>query len=406
MVEQLLPINAQDVRDAEARIKGAVIRTPTNHSRTLSEMTGAEVYLKFEIFQFTAAYKERGALNRLLALPKETKGVIAASAGNHAQGISYHAGRLNIPATIVMPIGTPFNKVKRTEELGANVVLTGADFEEATKAAYALAEKENLTFIHPFDDPLVMAGQGTVGLEMLEDVPNLETLIVPIGGGGLISGIATIAKDINPNIRIVGVQTEAFPAMKETIDGTSLAGSNISIAEGIAVNQPGERTRHVVKQLVDDIVTVSERQIEAAIVTIMEIEKVIVEGAGAISLGAVMQHPEVFKGQKVGMVLSGGNIDSRMLANAILRGMARDGRLARLRITMMDQPGALARVTQIVADVGTNIIEMRHHREFGALSLKQTEMELVIEAKDQDHAQALVHALEDANFKVDFAKTV
>ncbi len=406
MSEQILPICAQDVYQAAGNIKGAVVRTPTNRSITLSEITGADVHLKFEIFQFTAAYKERGALNRLLSLPEGTKGVIAASAGNHAQGISYHAGRLGIKATIVMPIGTPFNKVKRTEELGAHVVLTGTDFEEATQAALELADRESLTFIHPFDDPLVMAGQGTVGLEMLEDVPDLETLIVPIGGGGLISGIATIAKAINPNIRIVGVQTEAFPAMKETIDGTSLAGSNISIAEGIAVNQPGKTTRRVVKKLVDEIVTVSERQIEAAIITIMEIEKVIVEGAGAISFGAIMQHPEVFRGQKVGMVLSGGNIDSRMLANAILRGMARDGRLARLRITMMDQPGALALVTEIVAKIGTNIIEMRHQREFGALSLKQTEMELVIEAKDQAHAQALVHALEAADFKVDYAKTV
>jgi len=404
--EQTLPISADDVRQAEANIKDAVVRTPTNRSITLSEITGADVYLKFEIFQFTAAYKERGALNRLLSLPKGTKGVIAASAGNHAQGISYHAGRLGIPATIVMPEGTPFNKVKRTEELGAHVVLTGADFEEATKAAYALADEENLTFIHPFDDPLVMAGQGTVGLEMLEDVPDLDTLVVPIGGGGLISGVATVAKAINPDIRIIGVQTEAFPAMKETVEGTRLAGDNISIAEGIAVNAPGERTRGVVKALVDEIVTVPEREIEAAIVAIMEIEKVVVEGAGGIGLAAVMAHPELFAGRKVGIVLSGGNIDSRMLANAILRGMARDGRLARLRITMLDQPGALAMVTDIVANVGTNIIEMRHHREFGALSLKQTEMELVIEAKDQHHAQALVHALEAADFKVDYAKTV
>ena len=251
-----------------------------------------------------------------------------------------------------------------------------------------------------------MAGQGTVGLEMLEDIPDLDTLVVPIGGGGLISGVATIAKHINPNIRIVGVQTEAFPAMKETIDGTSLAGDNISIAEGIAVNNPGEKTRHVVKKLVDEIVTVSERKIEAAIVTIMEIEKVIVEGAGAISFGALMQHPEKFRGHKVGIILSGGNIDSRMLASAIMRGMARDGRLARLRITMMDQPGALAKVTEVVAEVGANVIEMRHHREFGAISLKQTEMELVIEAKDQEHAQRLVNALEAAGFEVDYAKTV
>ncbi|WP_262695389.1 threonine ammonia-lyase [Kordiimonas aquimaris] len=401
-----LPINANDVRQAANSIAGAVVRTPLNKSITLSSITGAECFLKFEIFQFTAAYKERGALNRLLALPKGTKGVIAASAGNHAQGISYHAGRLGIPATIVMPEGTPFNKVKRTEELGARVVLTGADFEAATQAAYEMAEAEHLTYVHPFDDPLVMAGQGTVGLEMMDDQPDLETLVVPIGGGGLISGIATIAKAINPNIRIVGVQTEAFPAMKERMDGSKLAGDNISIAEGIAVNKPGERTQQVVKELVDDIVTVSERQIEKAIVTIMEIEKVVVEGAGAISLAAVMQYPEMFKGQKVGMVLSGGNIDSRMLASAIMRGMARDGRLARLRITMMDQSGALARVTRIVADIGTNVLEVRHQREFGAISLKQTEMELVVEAKDKEHAMRLVHALEAADFKVEYALTV
>lgn len=399
-------VTAADVYSAATAIEDAVIRTPLNLSRTLSSITGAECYLKFEIFQFTAAYKERGALNRLLALPKGTKGVIAASAGNHAQGISYHSGRLDIPATIVMPEGTPFNKVKRTEELGARVVLTGADFEAATQAAYEMAEHENLTYVHPFDDPLVMAGQGTVGLEMLEDQPDLETLVVPIGGGGLISGIATIAKHIKPNIRIVGVQTEAFPAMKEKMDGTHLAGDNISIAEGIAVNKPGERTEQVVKALVDEIVTVSERQIEKALVTLMEIEKVIVEGAGAISLAAVMQYPEKFKDQKVGMVLSGGNIDSRMLASAIMRGMARDGRLARLRITMMDQPGALAKVTELVAAVGTNIIEMRHQREFGAISLKQTEMELVIEAKDKEHAMRLVHALEEEDFKVEYALTV
>lgn len=401
-----LPICADDVYAAEKSINDAVVRTPLNRSITLSAITGADCYLKFEIFQFTAAYKERGALNRLLSLPKDTKGVIAASAGNHAQGISYHAGRLGIPATIVMPEGTPFNKVKRTEELGARVVLTGADFEAATHAAYALADEENLTYVHPFDDPLVMAGQGTVGLEMMEDEPGLDTLVVPIGGGGLISGIATIAKHINPSIRIVGVQTEAFPAMKERVDGTQLAGDNISIAEGIAVNKPGDRTQLVVERLVDEIVTVSERQIEKALVTLMEIEKVIVEGAGAISLAAVMQYPDMFKGDKVGMVLSGGNIDSRMLASAIMRGMARDGRLGRLRITMMDQPGALAKVTDIVAKIGTNIIEMRHHREFGAISLKQTEMELVIEAKDEEHAQSLVTALEAEGFKVDYAKTV
>ncbi len=406
MGTQTLAITPQDVLDAAAAIKGAVNRTPTNMSRTLSNITGTECYLKFEIFQFTAAYKERGALNRLLTLDKNAKGVIAASAGNHAQGLSYHASRLGIPATIVMPEGTPFNKVKRTEELGARVVLTGKTFELATKAAYELAEKEGLTFVHPFDDAEVMAGQGTVGLEMLEDVPDLDTLIVPIGGGGLISGIATIAKHINPNIRIVGVQTEAFPSMKETVEDISLGGSHITIAEGIAVKTPGTNTREVVADLVDEILIVPENRIEAAIVMMMEVEKVVVEGAGAISLAALLQYPGRFHGQKIGMVLTGGNIDSRLLATAIMRGMARDGRLSRLRITMMDQPGMLAKVTQVVANVGANVQEVRHQREFGAVSLKLTEMELVVETKDRAHADQLVTALEEAGFKVDSAKTV
>ncbi|WP_374764637.1 threonine ammonia-lyase [Yunchengibacter salinarum] len=401
-----LPINADDVKAAAGSIQGAVKRTPTTQSTTLSEITGADIYLKFEIFQFTAAYKERGALNKLLSLPADTSGVVAMSAGNHAQGISYHAARLGIPATIVMPEGTPFNKVKRTEELGARVVLAGANIEDATKAALDLAEQENLTFVHPFDDPMVMAGQGTVGLEMLADVPDLDTLVVPIGGGGLISGIATIAKAINPDIRIVGVQTEAFPSMKEAIEGTSLHGSHITIAEGIAVANPGQNTRKVVKALVDEILVVPESRIEAAIVMLMEIEKVVVEGAGAIGLAAVMTYPERFRGRKVGTVLCGGNIDSRLLASAIMRGMARDGRLSRLRITMLDQPGNLAKVTDVVARVGANVIEVKHQREFGAISLKMTEMELVVETKDREHADRLVTVLEEEGFQVSLAKTV
>ena len=399
-------VNPVDVRKAAEKIKGAVSRTPMTLSRTLSEITGAECYLKFEIFQFTAAYKERGALNRLLAIKDETNGIIAMSAGNHAQGVSYHAGRLDIPATIVMPEGTPFNKVKRTEELGANVVLKGSTLEEATAAALKLADEQSLTFVHPFDDPLVIAGQGTVALEMLEDVPDLDTLVVPIGGGGLISGMATIAKDINPAIKVVGVQTEAFPSMKEAMDGSDLEGSNITIAEGIAVKTPGTKTQEIVKNLVDDILVVSERRIESALVLMMEVEKVVVEGAAAISLAALMQYPEKFKGKKVGIVLTGGNIDSRLLASAIMRGMARDGRLSRLRISMVDVPGSLAMVTEVVARVGTNVIEVKHQREFGALSLKQTEMELVVESKDKAHADELLKGLEAEGFTVEFAQTV
>lgn len=395
-----------DVRQAAKNIEGSVSRTPMTMSRTLSDITGAECYLKFEIFQFTAAYKERGALNRLLAIKDETNGIIAMSAGNHAQGVSYHAGRLGIPATIVMPEGTPFNKVKRTEELGAEVVLTGTTLEESTAAALHLAKTKALTFVHPFDDPLVIAGQGTVGLEMLEDVPDLDILVVPIGGGGLISGMATIAKDINPGIKIIGLQTEAFPSMKEAMDGSNLEGSNITIAEGIAVKTPGTKTQEIVKGLVDDILVISERRIESALVLMMEVEKVVIEGAAAISLAALLEYPEKFKGKKVGIVLTGGNIDSRLLASAIMRGMARDGRLSRLRISMVDVPGSLAKVTEVVAKVGNNIIEMRHQREFGALSLKQTEMELVVESKDKDHANRLLNALEKEGFTVSFAQTV
>ena len=400
-----LAITADDVREAAKNIEGAVVRTPLNYSRTLSEITGADVWLKFEIFQFTAAYKERGALNKLLSLDAP-KGVIAMSAGNHAQGLSYHAGRLGIPATIVMPNGTPFNKVKRTEELGARVILAGNTLEEALAAANKEAEAHDLTLVHPFDDPRIIAGQGTVGLEMMTDMADFDILIVPVGGGGLIGGMATIAKAINPNIRIIGVQTEAYPSMREAVTGEKLGGSRITIAEGIAVMVPGSKTQQIVKAHVDEILIVPEHRIEAALVLMMEVEKVVIEGAAAISLAAMMHHPTLFQGKKVGMVLTGGNIDSRMLANAIMRGMARDGRLSRLRISMPDTPGSLAAVTSIVSKVGANVIEMRHQREFGALSLKMTEMELVVETKDQDHARVLLAALEEAHFVVDMAKTV
>lgn len=404
--EPTAALTANDISLAASNIAGAVNRTPITYSRTLSEITGADVYLKFEIFQFTAAYKERGALNKLLSLPRDTKGVIAMSAGNHAQGLSYHGSRLGMPVTIVMPKGTPFNKVKRTEQLGARVLLRGQTLEEATAAALELADAKGYEFVHPFDDPLIMAGQGTVALEMLEDIPDLEMLVAPIGGGGLISGMATIAKDINPAIEIVGLQTESFPAMKETVDRQTYGGSPLTIAEGIAVGTPGMVTRQIVKELVDDILLVPESQIETALVLMMEVEKVVVEGAGAISLAALMANPHRFAGKKVGIVLTGGNVDNRMLASTIMRAMSRDGRLNRLRITMPDTPGALAEVTHIVSEVGANVIEVRHQREFGALSIKMTEMELVVETKDREHSQQLIDQLEAAGYDVQNARTV
>lgn len=403
-----LPISYKDITEAAKRIKGAVSYTPATHSKTLSAITGANIFMKFEIFQYTAAYKERGALNRLLTLSDEEKknGVIAMSAGNHAQGVSYHAHRLGIPATIVMPKGTPFNKIKRTEELGARVILKGATLGEASEAAKELADTEGLFFLHPFDDPIVMAGQGTVGLEFMQQVPELDIIIVPIGGGGLISGIATAAKHIKPGIKIIGVQSESYPSMVATLNGETIIEGDHTIAEGIAVKYPGMLTREVVRELVDDILIVPESRIEEAIILMMEIEKVIIEGAAATGLAALMEYPSQFKGKNVGLVLTGGNIDSRILSTCIMRGLNRDGRIARLRITLPDQPGSLASVSNVVAEHGANVMEVKHSREYGAVSLKYTELEVVVETKDRAHTEDLIRGLENAGFEVRETPTV
>lgn len=403
-----LPISYKDITDAAKRIKGAVSYTPATNSKTLSAITGANVFMKFEIFQYTAAYKERGALNRLLQLSDDEKknGVIAMSAGNHAQGVSYHAKRLGIPATIVMPKGTPFNKIKRTEELGARVILEGATLDEATAAAKKLAEEEDLFFLHPFDDPIVMAGQGTVGLEFLEQVPELDIIVVPIGGGGLISGVATAAKHIKPGIKIIGVQSEAYPSMVATLNNEDIVAGDHTIAEGIAVMKPGLLTREVVRELVDDILIVPESRIEEAIILMMEVEKIVIEGAAATGLSALMEYPSMFKGKNVGLVLTGGNIDSRILSTCIMRGMHRDGRIARMRITLPDQPGSLAHVSAVIAEQGANVMEVKHGREYGAMSLKYTELEIVVETKDRAHTEALIIGLENAGFEVRETPTV
>jgi len=400
--ESALPISHEDVEAAARAIAGAVADTPADTSRTLSAITGAEIALKFEIFQFTGAFKERGALNKLLALNAEERGcgVIAMSAGNHAQAVAYHAGRLEIPATIVMPEGTPFTKVRNTERLGANVVLEGETLFEATDAARRLETEQTLTFIHPFDDPLIMAGQGTLVLEFLRDFPDLEMLAVPIGGGGLISGIAVAAKHINPDIRIIGVQTEAYPAMKAALEGREVTPGQMTVAEGIAVKTPGQLTRRMVRALVDDILVVKEPMIEDAIDSLMEVEKVVVEGAGAAGLAAVMQFPEIFKGKRVGLPLCGGNIDPRTLSFCVMRGMVRDGRITRLRVTTLDLPGALAKVTSVIAKAGGNIVEVYHQRQFASAPVKYTEIEVVVETKDRRHSEKLVQALEDAGFEV------
>ena len=344
-----LPVSIDDIRAAHDRIRDAIVRTPTLISRTLSEMTGATVYLKFENLQFTAAYKERGALNTLLQLSEEARaqGVIAASAGNHAQGLAYHAHRLGIPATIVMPRNTPTVKVTQTEGHHATVILHGDTFDAAYAHARVLEGQRGFTFVHPFDDPRIIAGQGTAAIEMLEDVPGIDLFVTPIGGGGLISGMATVARAADHAIEVVGVEAELFPSMYNRINGTTMPCAGDTLAEGIAVKEPGGITARMVAELVDDIVLVSERSLEEAVSLLLQIEKTVVEGAGAAGLAALLAHPDRFKGRVVGVILCGGNIDTRLLANVLLRDLARSGRLARLRLRLQDQPGALFGVMRI-----------------------------------------------------------
>jgi threonine dehydratase len=383
-------------------IEGEVVRTPCLLSRTLSQITGAQVWLKFENLQFTASFKERGALNKLLTLDADQRkrGVIAMSAGNHAQGVAYNAQRLGIPATIVMPKHTPLVKVLQTESHGANVILFGDKLEEAAAHAQDLADKRGLTFVHPFDDPRVIAGQGTIALEMLEDVPGLDTLVVPIGGGGLIAGMAVAAKAAKPDIEMVGVQAELYPSMYAKLKGETAVCDGDSLAEGIAVKYPGALTFEVVKALVDDVVLVGERDLEHAVSMLLNIEKTVVEGAGAAGLAALLAHGSRFKGRNVGLVLCGGNIDTRLLANVLLRDLARDGRIARLRIRLKDQPGQLFGVARIFEQQQVNIIEVYHQRVFTNLPAKGLVTDIECETRDRAHLERLVEALRAAGYEV------
>lgn len=402
-----LPVSIDDVRAAAARISGAVVRTPTLHSRTLSQLTGANVYLKFENLQFTAAYKERGALNTLLQLDAEarSKGVIAASAGNHAQGLAYHATRLGIPSTIVMPKNTPIVKVTQTEGHGANVVLHGETFDAAYQHSRELEAERGFTFIHPFDDPRVIAGQGTATLELLEDVPGIDTLVVPIGGGGLISGAAVVAKAQDRPIEVLGVQAELYPSMYNRVHHTEMPCAGDTLAEGIAVKYPGTITAKIVEALVDDIVLVGERRLEEAVSLLLQIEKTVVEGAGAAGLAALLSEPERFKGKTVGTILCGGNIDTRLLANVLLRDLARSGRLARLRIRLQDRPGALFHVARIFHEQGVNIIEVYHQRVFTSLPAKGLVTDIECETRDRNHLDRLITALRRAQYEVSMVES-
>jgi threonine dehydratase len=398
----MTPPDIHDIRAAADRIAGAVVRTPFLKSRTLSETIGAEVWLKFENLQFTAAYKERGALNKLLQLSEDerARGVIAASAGNHAQAVAYHGRRLGIPVTIVMPISTPLMKIAQTEEHGARVILHGDRFDDAYARAREMESAEGLVFVHPFDDPAIVAGTGTIAVEMLGEMPDLDTLVVPIGGGGLISGMAIAARALKPGIEIVGVEAELYPSMKNVVEGAQQAIGGDTLAEGIAVKEPGRLTRAIIKQDVDRIELVSERDLEHAVALLVAIEKTVVEGAGAAGLAHLLGAPDAYKGRKVGTVLCGGNIDTHLLANVLIRELVRCGRIARLRIGAQDRPGALAAITACFHEAGVNIIETNHQRIFSKLPAKDTVVEVECEARDAEAVDALVKRLEGKGFDV------
>lgn len=393
-----MTISLKNVRDAAQALDGHIVRTPCRRSITLSQMTGAELYLKFENQQFTASFKERGALNKLLSLDaaQRARGVIAMSAGNHAQGVAYHAKRLGIPATIVMPISTPFTKVQQTRLLGARVILEGKQLTESAAHARMLAKEENLLFVHPYDDPEIIAGQGTVALEMLIDFPQLEVLCVPIGGGGLLAGMAIAAKAMKPDIELIGVQTRAFPSMHAAIQGLEVDYAEQTIAEGIAVREPGKLTREIIEQWVSQILIVDDADIERAISLYVAIEKTVVEGAGAAGLAAVLAYPEIFAGRKTGLVICGGNIDTRLLGIVLQRQMVRERRLLTLRFESADQPGTLARIAGVIADVGGNIVDVTHHRLFLDVPAKAADLDFTVETRDAEHTAQLEAALQAA----------
>jgi len=397
-----MAVTLEDIRAAAQRVEGAVARTPCLHSRTLSRLTGAEVWLKFENLQFTAAFKERGALNKLLLLGEEgrRRGVIAMSAGNHAQGVAYHAARLGTRAVIVMPRGTPNNKVRSTQVLGAEVVLEGDTLAQAAEHAHVLEKREGLAFLHPYDDPAVVAGQGTVALEMLAQAPELDVLVVPVGGGGLMTGMMVAAKALKPGIEVLGVEAKGWCAMYQRLNGLPVSVGGDTIAEGLAVRDVGNLPCSMLKSMEAEVLLVEEETIERAIVALVEIEKTVAEGAGAAGLAALLQYPARFAGRRVGIPLCGGNIDTRLLSAVLMRGLVRDGRLVRLRVVMPDVAGSLAKVTAMIGAAGGNILEVQHQRLFGTASIKSPEVEFVVETRDRAHTQALVAHLNAHGAKV------
>jgi threonine dehydratase len=397
-----LPVTIADIRRAAATIGGAVLRTPTLAAPALSERNGAEICLKLENLQRTGSFKERGALNKLLTLDagERRAGVVAMSAGNHAQGVAYHAQRLGVPATIVMPEGTPFIKIDRTEAFGAAVLLQGDGLAAAREAAQRLARERGLVFVHPYDDAAVVAGQGTIALELLADRPELDTIVVPIGGGGLISGIAVAVKALMPGIEIIGVQSTLYPSMYRLRRGEAPGppAAAATLAEGIAVKEPGLLTRRIVTALVDDILLVDEAMLEHAVETLLERQKLVAEGAGAAGLAAVLASPARFSGRRVAIVVTGGNIDARLLASILMRGLVREGRLVRLRAELPDLPGALSVVSGIIGKHAGNIVEVHHQRLFHDTSVRRAELDVVVETQNRRHVETLIAALNEAAF--------
>jgi len=397
-----MTVSATDIQNASERLEGHIIRTPFVPAPALSGLLGCDIRLKLENLQHTSSFKARGAFIAMQALSDEARrrGVTTMSAGNHAQAVAYHARQMGIPAVIVMPAQTPFAKVSRTRAHGAEVVLEGRNLNECEGLVSRLIEERGLSLIHPYDDELVMMGQGSVGLEMLSEDDTLEALVVPIGGGGLIGGIATIAREMRPNIRIYGVQTELYPAMKLAVANKDIACGGETLAEGIAVKKPGGVTRPVVADLVDDILLVNEQSLEWAVGSLIEQQRIVAEGAGAAGIAALYQHRAVFAGKKVGAVICGGNIDPRLLASILNRNMASDGRLARLRIDISDEPGMLAAITASIGRCGGNIVEIYHQRLFYDVPAKLAKIDAVIETRGPEHVDEIITDLKSASFIV------
>jgi len=395
-------IGLADIRQAAATIAGHVVRTPCHQSATLSEIVDVELYLKFENLQFTASFKERGALNKLVSLSAEQKsaGVVAMSAGNHAQAVAYHGRRLNIPVTIVMPMNTPFIKVKNTRSHDAEVILHGDSLAEAAAFAHETARSQGATFIHPFDDPLIIAGQGTVALEMIDDAPDLDCLVVPVGGGGLISGMAIAAKSLQPDVEVIGVEAGLYPSLKSALDSRERPCGGDTLAEGIAVTEIGRFTLPLVREYVDDILLVEEDGLEHAVSLLLNIEKTLVEGAGAAGLAAVAANLDRFRGKHVGIVLSGGNIDARLLSSILMRELVREGRITRLRVSISDVPGQMARISEVVSRLRGNFIDIQHHRIFTMLPAKDTFVDMILETRDRQHLDAILAELREADYTV------